>query len=145
MITSFNHSGIVVRDVDEMLRFYTEDLGLVVLERYEMDAGPDGDHAGIPGAKRVEIFLGLGDDGHMLEFIQYFEPPSSDGHVALNKLGATHVCFLVDDLRKAHETLTAKGVSFVTDPIFAKTPDGGDWGVVYFQDPEGNWLEFIEV
>ena len=145
MITSFNHSGIVVRDLDEMLRFYTEDLGLTALERYDMEAGPDGDHAGIPRARRVELFLGLGDDGHMLELIQYLEPPSTDGHVELNKLGATHVCFLVDDLRKAHEELLGKGVLFVTDPIFSKTPDGDDWGVVYFQDPEGNWLEFIEL
>lgn len=145
MITSFNHSGIVVRDLDEMLRFYTEDLGLTILERYEMEAGPEGDHAGIPGARRTEVFLGLGDDGHMLELIRYLEPVSSDGHVELNKLGATHVCFLVDDLDGAHEELVAKGVSFVTKPIFSKTPDGDDWGVVYFQDPEGNWLEFIEI
>jgi len=145
VVTSFNHSGIVVRDLDEMLRFYTEDLGLTVLERYEMEAGPEGDHAGIPGARRTEVFLGLGDDGHMLELIQYLEPVSSDGHVELNKLGATHVCFLVDDLDKAHQELAGKGVSFVTKPIFSKTPDGDDWGVVYFQDPEGNWLEFIQV
>ena len=88
MITSFNHSGIVVQDLDEMLRFYTEDLGLTLFDRYEMDAGPDGDHAGIPGARRVEVFLGLGDDGHMLELIQYLDPLSSDGHVDLNKAGA---------------------------------------------------------
>lgn len=145
MITSFNHSGIVVQDLEEMLRFYTEDLGLTVLERYEMEAGPEGDHAGIPGARRTEVFLGLGDDGHMLELIRYLEPVSSDGHVELNKLGATHVCFLVDDLDKAHEELVGKGVSFVTKPIFSKTPEGDDWGVAYFQDPEGNWLEFIQL
>lgn len=145
MITSFNHSGIVVRDLDEMLRFYTEALGLTVLERYEMEAGPEGDHAGIPGARRTEVFLGLGDDGHMLELIRYLEPLSSDGHVELNRLGATHVCFLVDDLDKAHQELVGKGVSFVTKPIFSKTPEGDDWGVVYFQDPEGNWLEFIQL
>ena len=145
MITSFNHSGVIVSDIDKMLSFYTGVLGLTVLDRYDMDAGPDGDHAGIPGSKRVEIFLGLGDNGHMLELIQYVEPVSGDGHLELSQLGASHVCFLVDDLRQAHTDLAAKGVSFVTEPIFSKTPDGADWGVVYFQDPEGNWLEFIEV
>ena len=46
----------------------------------------------------------------MLDFIQYLAALSSDGHVELNKLGATHICFLVDDLRKAHEVLVGKGV-----------------------------------
>ena len=145
MISSFNHSGIIVKDIDAMLRFYTEDLGLKVLDRYDMEADQHGDHAGIPHAKRVELFMGLGDDGHMLELIQWHDPKSASGHLALNQLGATHICFLVDDLKSAYEELKGKGVTFVTEPKFDKTPEGDDWGVVYFQDPEGNWLEFIQL
>ena len=145
MITSFNHTGVVVKDIDAMIAFYTDLLGLTVTARYEMHAGPEGDHAAIPGSKRVEVFLGLDEESHQLELIQYLEPVPEEGHVALHRLGSTHICFFVDNLAEIHKELSAKGIRFVTNPIFDKTPEGDDWGVVYFQDPEDNWLEFIQV
>ena len=33
MITGFNHSGFVVRDLDKMVSFYRDDLGLQIEER----------------------------------------------------------------------------------------------------------------
>jgi hypothetical protein len=35
-------------------------------------------------------------------------------------------------------------VRFVTDPIFRELPGGGRFGICYAQDPEGNYLEFIQ-
>ena len=59
-------------------------------------------------------------------------------------LGVWHsVCFRVDDLRAVYDRLREKGVRFVTEPKF-RDVDGRSVGVVYAQDPEGNWLEFIE-
>ncbi|MCY4368096.1 MAG: VOC family protein [bacterium] len=144
MLTSFNHTGIVVQDIDAMVEFYTGKLGLRVTDRYETDAGDRRDHTGISGARRVLVFLQLGDGGHMLELVHYLEPAASDGHLDKHQLGAGHICWLVDDLRAVHERLSADGVPFVTDPVFSRTDDGSEWGVVYFQDPEGNWLELIE-
>ena len=144
MITSINHSGIVVDDLDAMERFYTEDLGLVVTARYEMEPTEEGDHAGIPGSHRREIFVGVDEDGPQIELLYYVTPRSEEGHVDRHQLGATHVCFMVDDLNKAHAELSAKGIRFVRDPVWATTPDGHEWGAAYFQDPEGNWLEFIQ-
>lgn len=145
MISSLNHTGIVVQDLDAMVSFYTEDLGLTVTARYESVTGEDGGHVGIPGAKRLDVFLGLDEVGHQIELLHYVEPSAGPGHLDKHQLGATHICFLVDDLRETHAELLAKGVRFVKEPIFATTPDGNDWGVAYFQDPEGNWLELIEL
>ena len=142
MITSLNHTGIIVQDLDEMVRFYTEDLGLNVTARYESLGGKDGDHAGIPGSTRIEAFV---DESHQIELIYYAEPPANPGHLDKQQFGSTHICFLVDDLNKAYAELLAKGVRFVTEPNFATTPEGDEWGAVYFQDPEGNWLEFIQL
>ena len=145
MITSINHSGIVVKDLEAMERFYTEDLGLKVTARYESEGGDDGDHAGIPNSTRLEVFVGLDEEGHQIELLYYAEPPSADGHVDRHQLGATHICFLVDDIGKTHANLIAKGVRFIKDPVWATTPDGYDWAAAYFQDPEGNWLELIQM
>jgi catechol 2,3-dioxygenase-like lactoylglutathione lyase family enzyme len=143
MITSINHSGIIVRDLDVMVAFY-EGLGLEVTARYESHGGEDGDHAGIPGSERHEVFLGLDEEGHQIELLYYATPPSGPGHLDLHQLGATHICFIVDDLVTTHAELTAKGIGFVREPWFGTTPDGTEWGAAYFQDPEGNWLELIQ-
>ena len=144
MVTGFNHSGFVVRDIDKMVAFYTEMLGLTVAREVDSVAPPEGDHTGIPGARRKLVFVGKPEGEHVLELVHFIEPPSPDGHLERYQLGASHVCFNVDDLEGLHGELTAKGVKFVTAPKFRESADGVRIGVCYAQDPEGNWLEFIE-
>ncbi len=50
--------------------------------------------------------------------------------------GATEVVFQVDNVRAAHQALTAKGVSFVSEP-HAVTPTS--W-VAHFRDVDGHLL-----
>lgn len=142
MITGFHHTGVVVRDLEHMVQFYTEVLGLKLIRRIESIAPPEGDHTGIPGARRTLVFVGLQND-HQVELVHYHDPPASEGYLDKHQLGATHVCYRVDDLRKVYKDLSAKGVQFVTQPKF-RDVEGKSVGIVYAQDPEGNWLEFIE-
>lgn len=142
MVSSFNHTGIVVKDVGKMVAFYTEVLGLKKLREIDSVAPPTGDHTGIPGARRKLVFVGF-PDGHQIELVHYIDPPSPRGHLDKHQFGATHICFNVDDLASLHRGLSARGVKFVTTPKFRDMP-GGKIGIVYAQDPEGNWLEFIE-
>ena len=58
MVTGFNHSGVVVDDLDAMIAFYTDVLGLEVLREVESIAPPGGDHTGIPNARRSLYSLG---------------------------------------------------------------------------------------
>ena len=142
MTSGFHHTGIVVHDLEEMVRFYTEDLGLKVLLELDSIAPPEGDHTGVPGARRRLVFVGF-EGGHQIELIHYISPPAGEGHFHQHVLGAVHVCFKVDDLAETYATLTAGGVRFVTEPKY-KDGSGQRIGVVYARDPEGNWLEFIE-
>ena len=142
MISGFNHTGLVVNNLDEMVKFYTEDLGLKILRQVDSIAPPSGDHTGVPGARRKLIFVGIEGD-HQSERGHYIDPPAGSGHLDKHKLGSMHVCFNVADLAKTHQELSAKGVRFATEPKF-RDVDGKTVGVVYAQDPEGNWLEFIQ-
>lgn len=144
MITGFNHSGFVVQDLELMVGFYREALGLAVVREVESIAPPEGDHTGIPGARRALVFIGGPERGHQLELVHYLNPPSPAGHLRRNQLGAAHVCFNVADLAALHRDLAARGVRFVTPPRFQTLADGRTQGIVYAQDPEGNWLEFIQ-
>ena len=62
MIEGFHHTGIVVRDLEEMVRFYTRVLGLQILRRIDSVAPPEGDHTGIPGARRQLAFEVIEDE-----------------------------------------------------------------------------------
>ena len=143
MVTGFNHTGIVVDDIERMVSFYCGDLGLEELNRVESNAPPEGNHTGIAGSRRTLVFVGF-EGGHKIELVKYHEPKSTDGHPEIPQLGAAHICFNVDDLEKTHAELSARGIRFVTAPLFRELEGGGRHGIVYAQDPEGNWLEFIE-
>ncbi len=142
MVTSFNHTGLVVDDLDAMVRFYCDVLGLSEIHRIESAAPPEGDHTGIPGARRTLVFVGF-EDGHRIELVKFHNPPSPTGHQEIPQLGTSHICFNVDDLAATHKELSAQGVRFVTEPILRET-SRGTRGIVYASDPEGNWLEFIQ-
>jgi len=139
----FLHTGLVVRDLDQMTEFYTNVLGLRVLDRMDSVAPEGGDHTGFPGARRKLVFLGFGD-GHQLELVKYFEPESPEAGCDRHERGSMHVCFRVENISELYERLSAQGVKFLTEPKFNRTPDGKTVGVVYFQDPEDNWLEFVQ-
>ena len=141
-VTGFHHTGVTVQDMDRMLRFYTEELGLEVFHDLQSTAPAEGDHTGIPGARRRLVFVGFPDD-HQIELVQYLDPPASEGHLDRHQLGSSHICFRVDDLEETCATLQKRGVAFLTDPYFREI-DGRRVGVVYAQDPELNWIEFIE-
>ncbi len=144
MVTDFNHSGVVVKDLDGMVDFYCNTLGLSVRREVDSVAPPEGDHTGVAGARRKLVFVGKPDGTHLLELVHFIEPESPSGHLDKHQLGASHVCFNVEGMQQLYESLSGKGVEFVTPPIFRDAPDGGRRGICYARDPEGNWLEFIE-
>ena len=96
-------------------------------------------------------------DGHNLELVQYIYPPGVEVQVNLNDLGASHMAFIVENLEDYYSTMSQKGLRFIGPPP-SLTRDGdvmisdasgtrpGEIGTkaIFAQDPDGNWLEFIE-
>mgnify|MGYP000850494396 CR=1 FL=1 len=144
MVTGFNHSGLVVKNIKEMVAFYKNVLGLSVIRESKSVAPVEGDHTGFVGAERVLVFLGIQGDKHLLELVHYHNPTSLSGHLERNQLGASHIGFETNDLNQLYKTLKSKGVEFVTPPKFRRNDDGSYVGVCYARDPEGNWIEFID-
>ncbi len=143
MITGFNHSGFVVKDLDKMVRFYRDVLGLRVLAEVD-SSNPDANrHVGIPDAQRMLVFVGKDAAQHQLELVLYLHPEGEDRHAAANALGAAHVCFNVEGLEHMYDDMKDKGLGFAAAPVTRNTPFGRSV-ICFAQDPEGNWLEFIE-
>ena len=146
MVKSIHHVGLVVDDLDRLVAFYCELLRLTEVGRIESVAPPEGNHTGIPGARRTLVFLGVrGSEtgAPLIELVHYHDPVASEGHLGKHQMGASHICFMVDDLQGEYDRLSTAGVQFETPPCFSNTA-AGRLGVIYGRDPEGNWFELIE-
>jgi methylmalonyl-CoA epimerase len=101
MITKIHHVGIVVRDMEQAMRFYRDLLGLPV---YKMEVMHD------QGVKAA--LLTLGDNE-----IELLEPVVADTGVAryLERKGEGlhHVCFQVDDIERDLADLKTSGTEMV--------------------------------
>ena len=142
MITGMNHTGFVVNDVDASAEFYKNVVGLQEVARRERDGGPISQVLGYENTHIRIALLGFdGDSGHVLELVQYIRPPVGDRPSEERAvLGASHICFTVDDIEATFEDLLANGAKALNPP--ATVAPGRK--ACYLQDPDGNWVELLE-
>ena len=117
MIQSLGQVSIGVSDVATMTAFYRDDVGLAFL----FAAGPN------------LSFFELGSVRLMIAGPEDGKPPT----------GNSTLYFKVGSVDEAFESLKAK-LNFVDEPhLIAKMPDHELW-MVFFKDPEGNLMGFME-
>ena len=144
-LVAFFHTGFVVEDVEESVKFYRDQMGLHLVRRVDSGPAQGLSSAGIQGAHLIGAFFSI-DEGHpchQIELLQYLYPEGDDRRLDRHALGATHLCFFVDDLDEYHSTMSQKGLKVLTAPIQLERGDTVI-KVVFAQDPDGNWLEFME-
>ncbi len=140
MITGINHNGVVVADLEEAIIFYTDVLGLNLVERRERDGGPISQLLDYDGT-HIKVADVVAPDGRGIELIHYLNPPpASRPTEERSVLGASHIAFNVDDMDATFSRLTGNGARGLNPPV--EVAAGKQ--VCYLQDPYGNWLELIE-
>ena len=145
MLKSFFHTGFVVKDLEKSVNFYTNVLGLQLALRMERQGEFINQVLDFPDAHIRGAMVDKGE-GHQLELIQYFNPASGPGGISRNDLGASHLAFFVDDLDKFYLETKERGLRF-NNPPASLSDDHGHMlrKAMYAQDPDGNWLEFVEL
>ena len=145
-LTWMNHTGFVVADMEEALRFYRDLLGFTEDRNLVAEGEFISQLVGYPDTRLHVVYLGLGDMRHALELLQYLSPVGGPAApIERNSIGAAHLGIIVEDLESMYRELSAKGVRFANPP--AVRPDAEyPWArkACYLQDPDGNWLEFVE-
>jgi len=142
MIINVRHTGIVVRDLEKMAKFYRS-LGFVD-DAHAIEEGSFIDQVvGLKDAK-LEWIKMKSPDGYLLELLQYHSHPmTSDVTKAKsNQLGCSHMAFSVMDIAETCKEIVEAGGSFVNQP--AESPNG-KVKVAYCHDPEGVLMEIVEV
>lgn len=116
-----DHFGLDVADLDRAEQFYTEVLGLAVVQRF-------GRHQVLLQCGRLNIAL----------FERHDLPPRVTDRIE-NPLGKGHHAFKISpsDWQATRERFMARGV-----PTYGPI-DWGDHDCLYFLDPDGNLLEIV--
>ena len=143
MITGMNHTGFVVKDLEGTIAFYRDVMGLTVDDPIVRQGAPISQVVGYEHTHLIRAFLHFGD-GHNLELLQYYHPPSGERPAASaerNTIGASHLAFDVDDIEATYQDLVGRGARGLKPP--AEVAPGRK--ACYLQDPDGNWIELMQL
>ena len=145
MSLAMRHTGIVVPDLDAALAFYGDLLGFVETTRIDERGDYLDNMLAIEDARVTTVKL-RAPGGGGLELLK-FHASEQNGAVATKSAttscpGITHIALTVQDLDALYAELTGAGITFNAPP--QRSPDG-NVKVTYCRDPEGNFVELVEV
>lgn len=140
MIVGIHHVAIGVSDFDKALRFYTEGLGMEVVQESEFDRRPAVDQAiGLKDAKaRMAMLKG---PNAFIELWQYTNPEPRDLRSRPCDYGYPHFALQVDDIQAEYDRLKEHGMTFVGEVVHF----GDVSSAIYGRDPCGNIIELYEI
>lgn len=124
MIHKLEHIGVMVKDMDASIVFYTEVLGMKLVNRVRLDEEVELGFLSLPGNENIEIEL------------------INRGHAGMSNEGLVHhVAFTVSDIEAEVERLKKLNVRMLDE-----TPriilDGVK--IAFFFGPDGERLEFFQ-
>ena len=130
MALRLTYTGIRVRDMRTSIRFYTELLGMEVVDPLESTPPTSGQVVGLksPGSSQL------------LE-LNWYEPGSRFGPEYVNGEDLDHLSFECDDLPATIARLEKEGIEVVVRPREIGSEIG--WNEAFVKDPNGIWIELL--
>ena len=142
MITAIRHTGLVVADLEQSLKFWCDAMGFVVSRQVE-ESGPHID--AMMGLKDVRVTTAklAAPDGNLLELLYFHSHPDKPQWEGKPySTGFTHIAMTVKDLDETLRLIKQFGASVSAEPQLS--PDG-QVKVIYATGPEGVLLELVEI
>jgi lactoylglutathione lyase len=140
-VTSWNHVGHHVADLDRAIAFYAGVFGFTERNRLEIPDGVASRLLRVPEPVGLTaVYLTLGDaaaDGAVLELLHFARPgnaPARDR--AFTEPGLTHLSLTVDDVAATCERVRELGGAVLDDT------DMGGFAILV-RDPDGQVLELL--
>jgi catechol 2,3-dioxygenase-like lactoylglutathione lyase family enzyme len=142
-----SHLAIGVRDLDAVLPFYRDLLGMrVVVDREERFGNPASDPPTELARRAVYLRWADGEDTQFVVLDQHLSAPAEGSPAKLFQIGIHHIALWVDDLSAYVDAAATFGGGVVAPPVESgggsyAEPDGSRVRTVYLRDPEGNLIQ----
>jgi catechol 2,3-dioxygenase-like lactoylglutathione lyase family enzyme len=135
---------LTVADMERSLAFYTESLGLLVLEDCTVETAAALFLSGGTCPKMRMVFLTSGSTNSMMvELIQLVNDGDPGASAAAARRREVILAFLVSDLAEATRAMAADGQHPVSDVFEIELTQLGRARVVFYRDPDGYLVEFV--
>ena len=142
MIRGIHHVAISTPDIDRLLGFYRDLLGMQEVMRFDWDQGSeDIDQAlGLKHSAARQVMIKA--ENLCIELFEFKNPTPStmNPNRPVCDHGHTHICFDVQDIFSVYNKMVAAGVRFHAPP-----KDYGHLKFTYGRDPDGNVFELQEL
>lgn len=140
------HVDLIVADIERAMAFYTKSLGLQILE----DCVVESDaafflSAGTTWKMRMVFLMSPNGKSSMVELIQFLDDGGQGTSVASHRRQNVTLAFRVNNLEEVTQAMAAIGQRPVSEVIEMQLTQLGKAQVVFYRDPDGYLLEFIEL
>ena len=149
MMIGVLHFSFTVSDIDKSVKWYTDVLGLELVNRQRQNNEYTKKLVGMPDAVLEVARLSIpgvrhGASDHILELVQYVVTPGPIVPLKTNSPGIAHFAFLVDDILERFKKLENLGVSFRNPPVTITEGTNRGGMACYFHGPDGETLELLQ-
>ena len=142
MLTEVRHIGIVVKNIENSLKFYRDLLGLQI-QRAMNESGEYIDNMlGFKDVKVKTVKMSAPNGLTLVELLEFDVPKGSNLSRHVNDIGASHVAFTVSNIDEMYNKLKQSGIKFNASPQLS--PDGYA-KVTFCLDPDNTPVELVEV
>ncbi|MBX3118657.1 MAG: VOC family protein [Fimbriimonadaceae bacterium] len=144
------HTSFTIADIDRSIKFYTEVLGLEVMNYQIQHNEYTAKLVGYEGANLKVAMLRIpsafvGPSNHHLELVEYVHPRGEPTDVSTNRPGAPHLAFVTDDIFADYARMKEMGVRFrAPEPVAIEAGINKGGYTVYFLDPDDITLEMLQ-
>lgn len=136
----FRHIGIVVKEIDKMLFFYKEILGLQVISD-EIESGFFLETIlSIPKIEARIIKLGS-ENNTIVELLDFVKKVDST-QKKINEIGYTHFAITVENIQIVCEKLKKHNFTLLSEPQISVNEK---FKVCFCKDSENNFIELVEI
>ena len=139
---TFHHVGITVSNLERAVEWYSKVFGLKPGVALEV-SGPSGERVlRLPPHVHRAVLLPVGDFAiELLEFV----PTRKPMEMRQDDVGYVYICFAVEDLEDVYQRLTAEGIDFHTEPLYAEEGQIAGSKFCVMRDPDGKTIELVEL
>ncbi|BBH54090.1 VOC family protein [Fluviispira sanaruensis] len=143
IVIAGRHTGIPVVNMDIMKKFYLNILGFKILSEEVEDGMFISEILGINEVK-VHILKIIAPDKWMLELLNYLnlEIKKESLHRKIFDVGIAHIALTVKNIDETYVFLKENNVNFISSPKISPSKNAK---VCFCQDPEGNYIELVEI